>query len=73
MLHWAFRHIVWFTIRCTVTLACLYTLQHVMESEGYRVESHSLLMVAVIFVIGVRMWAPSIKNKEENKETTWSQ
>jgi hypothetical protein len=43
-----------------------------MESEGYRVESKSLLMVAVIFVIGVKLWAPSQKNKEEKRDTTWS-
>lgn len=72
MIRWALSHILWFTIRCVITLACLFTLQHVLQEEGYRVEGESLLMVAVIFVVGVKLWAPNHKVKEDKKETTWS-
>lgn len=71
MIRWAISHVVWFVIRCAVTLACLYTLQHVMVDEGYRVENKSLLMVAVVFVIGVKTWT-WVPGKEEKTETTWS-
>lgn len=55
LLFWAW-YLLW---RIIITLTCLYSLQTVLHLEGYHMEWSTLLIVGVIFVIGVRTWAPA--------------
>lgn len=61
MIRWVLSHIVWFTIRVAVTLACIWTLQNVIHHEGYYIPYGILLIGAVCLIVGVRMWMPSYK------------
>jgi hypothetical protein len=57
MFQWAANHIVWFFIRCAVTLVCILTVQNVIGREGYRVEFYDLLASTVCVIIVTRFWA----------------
>lgn len=69
MIQWALRHIVWFTIRVVVTLACIWTLQNVIHREGYLVPYSTLLVGAVCLIVGVRMWMPSYKENDHGSKS----
>jgi uncharacterized membrane protein len=58
MIRWAAHHIGWFVIRIGVTLASILTIQHVIAQEGYRVETHDLIVCAVCLIIVNRLWLP---------------
>lgn len=58
MLAWMTQFIVWTSLRLIATWGCLYTLQHVLREEGYHINDKSLLIIAVIFIVGVKAWAP---------------
>jgi len=73
MWRWVLHHTWWFIVRIVVTLACVYTVNGVIQHEGYRVEFHNLLIVAVCLIVLMRFWMPRpLEKKKENKETTWS-
>jgi hypothetical protein len=59
MLEWMIKHVVWFCIRCAVTLVCIWTIQNIIHQEGYYIEFKLLLVSAVCLIVGVRMWMPS--------------
>lgn len=66
MIQWALHRIGWFTIRIAVTLACIWTIQNVIHTEGYLIPFKVLLVGAVCLIVGVRMWMPSYKgNRHE--------
>jgi len=71
MIAWVMKHIVWFIIRIAVTLVCMVTVKNVAHTQGYFISYEVLLVSAVCLIVGVRMWMPSYKDKESNKDTTW--
>jgi hypothetical protein len=48
----------WYCIRIVVTLAVVWSLQNVIHNDGYHVEFNTLLICAVLVIIGVRFWMP---------------
>jgi len=73
MFRWALHHLVWFSIRIVVTLACVWTVNNVIAYEGYRVEYRDLLICAACLIVLMRFWMPRpYEKKKETKETTWS-
>ena len=57
----------WNAARVVVTLVALVTIQNVIAQEGYRVEFHDLLIVAICAIISIRIWMPSHKCEKEFK------
>lgn len=58
MIAWATRHLVQLGIRLAVTLASCFTLQQVIQQEGYRCELSTLLVGAALAIIVLRLWMP---------------
>lgn len=56
------NNILWFAIRCIVTLAGVYSLQTIIQREGYRAEFSTLLLAAIVSIVIIRFWIP--RNKE---------
>lgn len=48
----------WLTIRVLVTLACVWTIQNIIYRDGYHVEFKTLIVAAIVIIVGVRMWMP---------------
>jgi hypothetical protein len=61
MIAWMIQKAGWFAIRLVVTMACLYTIQQAVHTEGYYIEFKVLLICAVCAIIGMRFWMPSSK------------
>ncbi len=57
MIRWFYENVFTLGIRTLVTLAACFTLQHVIISEGYRVEFSSLLVGAACVIVVTRFWA----------------
>lgn len=72
MFKWVLHHVGWFTVRCVVTLACVWTVSNVIAYEGYRVAYKDLLICAVCLIVLMRFWMPRPYEKKKEKETTWS-
>ena len=72
MIVWALKHIVWLVIRIVVTLVCMLTIKNVAHTQGYYISYEVLLVSAVCLIVGIRVWIPTCKDKETNKDTTWS-
>lgn len=51
--------LVWFLIRCAVTLGCVWTLQNIIHREGYRAEFGTLLLAAIVTIVCIRFWIPN--------------
>ena len=72
MLSWIGRHIVWFIIRCVVTLACMWTVQNILHQEGYYISFQTLLTGGVAIIVAVRFWMPrATPDNPTTTETTW--
>jgi len=66
MFAWMAHWIVWFLIRAAGTLACVYTIWNLVNSEGYRVGFKSMLLASICAIVAIRMWMPSYpKDKSE--------
>lgn len=48
----------WYAIRIVVTLAVVWTIQNVIHKDGYYVNFDTLLICAILVIIGVRFWMP---------------
>jgi hypothetical protein len=48
----------WYCIRIVVTLAVVWTIQNVIHKDGYYVNFDTLLICAVLVIVGVRFWMP---------------
>jgi hypothetical protein len=70
MIAWASRWLIWIAIRLAVTGACIFTIQSVLASEGFRTETRSLLIIAGCMIIAIRVWSSNPDTKE--KETLLS-
>lgn len=51
----------WYAIRVIITLAGVWTIQNVIHRDGYYVRFDTLLIAAVVIIIGVRFWMPRQK------------
>lgn len=65
MLAWIAYWTWWFAWRIVITLACLYTIQHVISAQEYRVEMNDLIIIAICAILALRFWMPSC-NKEKD-------
>jgi|HubBroStandDraft_5_1064220.scaffolds.fasta_scaffold296362_1 hypothetical protein len=65
MLQWVMYWVWWASWRAAITLACLLTMQHYLHLEGYRVDNPTLIVVAIVFIVGVRVWAPAQESHRE--------
>lgn len=66
MIAWMASWVWWFAWRLVVTLACLWTVQNVIHQEGYYIEMKILMVAALCMIVGVRVWMPSIKEKNND-------
>jgi hypothetical protein len=62
MLKWIVANIVGFVWRAAITLACIFTLQNIIQHSGYRVEFHTLFVAAICLIICIKIWGPSINS-----------
>ena len=58
MIAWAARHLFQTGIRLAVTFASCFTLQHLIQEEGYRCELWTLLVGAALAIVTLRLWMP---------------
>jgi hypothetical protein len=56
MLAWALRHVVWFSLRVSLTVAGCITLQRIIQEEGYRCELKNLLASAAVTIVVLHVW-----------------
>jgi hypothetical protein len=53
----------WFT-RTGVLLASCWTVQHLLHDRlGYRVDLQTMLVIAVVMIVTVRLWMPWKEDK----------
>jgi len=71
MIQWAIHRVWWFLVRVAVTLACIWTIQNLIHTEGYYIPFHILLVGAICLILGVRIWMPAQKDTGP-KETTFT-
>jgi hypothetical protein len=69
MIAWASRWLVWIFIRLLITGACIFTIQSALTSEGFRIETKSLLVIAACVILAIRFWS---SNPNKEKETLLS-
>jgi len=50
------NYLIWFSIRCGVTLGAVYTLQNLIHRDGYRAEFSTLLLAAIVVIVTVKFW-----------------
>ena len=46
----------WMGIKAVITLICVMLINMVMEERGYYMPFRDLLLVAVVTIVGVRIW-----------------
>jgi hypothetical protein len=59
MLHW----LIWFVIRCVITLIAAFTTQTLIHTEGYFVETNVLIGVAVVLIVLIKVWSFDYKKE----------
>jgi hypothetical protein len=64
MIEWATRWAAWLFIRFIITGACIFTIQTALESEGFRIETRSLLIIAGCMIIAIRVWSSNPNQKD---------
>lgn len=67
MLQWMLYWVWWIGWRIVVSLACMYTLQHLMHEEGYYVSMTNMLSMGAVMVVAIRIWSAQ-PNREEKHD-----
>lgn len=65
MIAWMAHRVGWFVIRTAITLACVWTINRLVNSYGYRMDFFALLFASVCAIITIRLWMPSCHRDKE--------
>lgn len=59
MIAWVLQHLFVWSVRIGVLYAACFTVQNILTEElGYRMDFRTMLTVALMMIVTVRIWMP---------------